>query len=323
MPPCARPNSMKSIHCRPVYRPTTRVATDPTTTTMMTPMRKAQRNRSTNDTRRIKPRRIEPSLAAKNAPGGAPKTLPASDSSPRHLMDQRARSGLPHWEDLLRILPWLAGRRIRADDLVDGDVRIGAVTVPIAGDGSGEALVVLRRKEGVPESLPPDIERPALRLGDLLDRGEDHHRGIVRVGVEPGRRLLPKLLFVLRHELLAVPRAQGFGREIRAAEVHAPGRVACRFGEVGREQAVRPHQLGVLQALDLARLPRDEPARGDEDRVVDQIGLAGGNPSEHRLHVRIGRRDRLLTGNRPSLLLEVLGERVREPLGVRTAIVDG
>src|SRR6267143_4624358 len=164
MLPWARPNSTKSAHCRPVYRPTTRVATEPTTTTMMTAMRKAQRNRSTNDTRRIKPQRIEPSPTAKKAPGDEPKTLPASDSSPPgHLIDQSARSGLAHREDLLRILPRLPGRRIRAHDLVHGDVRIGAVAVLIAGNGSCEALVALRRKKGVPEGLPPDIERPALR----------------------------------------------------------------------------------------------------------------------------------------------------------------
>src|SRR2546422_700175 len=197
MLPWARPNSTKSAHCRPVYRPTTRVATDPTTTTMMTAMRKAQRNRSTKETRRIRLQGIAHPRELLKSRGMNRRRSPPPIHPPGHLVNQRNRSGLADWVHLLRILPRLPGRGIRAHDLVHGDVRIGAIAVLVACDCPREALVPLGGEEGVPKGLPADVHRPALRLGDILDRGEEDHRRIVGVGVESGRRLLAVLLLVL------------------------------------------------------------------------------------------------------------------------------
>src|SRR6516164_1318259 len=201
---------MKSDHCRPVYRPAISVATEPTRTTAMTAARNAQRNASTNEKRLTTHRPPAPGRRDKKRPGDEPKTHQASDSSPGP--PQRATAaiellGLRGRKHLLRVLPRLPGRGIRADHLIDGDVRIGAVAVRVAGQGARKALEPLGRKQRIAQRLPPDVQRAAIRFRDLLDGGEGDHRRVVGMRVEARGGLLAKLLLVLGQELLSIPRA--------------------------------------------------------------------------------------------------------------------
>src|SRR5207244_4913585 len=71
--------------------------------------------------------------------------------------------------------------------LVDGDGdRSGAVTQRCAGDGPGQAVVVLGREDRVLQGRPRDRQGPALVDGRLLHRVDQDVGRVEGVGVERG-----------------------------------------------------------------------------------------------------------------------------------------
>ena len=130
---------------------------------------------------------------------------------------------------------------------------------------------------------------------------------------------------MLRQEgLVRSARSRGKGREVGTGVVHADDRIPAGLVEVGREGAVRAHQLDLLQPRHLLGLTGNEATRGDEDGVEDQVGLGGRDLGQHGTHVRIRRRDRLPGANRPGpgKPREHVSKNVGELLGVRTAVVN-
>ncbi len=61
---------------------------------------------------------------------------------------------------------------------------------------------------------------------------------------------------------------------------------------------------------------------GDEDRIIDELGLAGGDLGQHRPHVGVGWGHGLLGGDGAAELLEGLGKYRLQPVGVGAAVVD-
>ena len=84
-------------------------------------------------------------------------------------------------------------------------------------------------------------------------------------------------------------------------------------------------ELDAVRALDRAEgdLVGDVAAGGDEDREVDELGLAGRDLGQNRPHVGVGRGDGFLGDDGPAQLLELLGEHRLQLVGVDAAVVDG
>ncbi len=174
--------------------------------------------------------------------------------------------------------------------------------------------------ERIPQLGAGDVERVAVLDRRFLDGGKDHHGRIVPVGMERGDRFFAVLFLVLGKEVLV---AGAESREVRAGVVHADRSVTGGFVEVRGERAVGAHQGGLFEAGHFLCLAGEMAAGGDEDREVDELGLAGGDLGQHRAHVGVGRGHGLLGRDGAAQLFEGFGEHRLQLLGVDAAVMDG
>ena len=88
------------------------------------------------------------------------------------------------------------------------------------------------------------------------------------------------------------------------------------------QQTISSHHRRAAQAGDLGRLLDNEVALGLEDREEQQLRTTSSNLGQHRNHVGVALVDRREPGDRPATSLKRIGERLRQTLGVRIAVVD-
>ena len=103
---------------------------------------------------------------------------------------------------------------------------------------------------------------------------------------------------------------------------HPHGGLAGCFVEIRREHAVGAKQHDLFQTGHFFGLARNKSAFGNEDRIVDDLRLAGGDLGQNRAHVRVVGRNGFHGGDGAAHRFKFFGKHLGQLFGVDAAVMN-